>query len=104
MGIALRHGRHMLPSGPLAADQATNKHRWTSLGKHSYDINPIKNEQRMHTQGDELCNCKYDRGAIKKQLQSEYWICLNESSECVCAPYLLPESGEQQAREHRWKQ
>lgn len=35
MGIPPRPGRHMALSGPLAADQYRNKHRWIRLSKQS---------------------------------------------------------------------
>lgn len=50
MGIPPRPGRHMALSGPLAADQYRNKHRWIRLSKHSINGDAqkaLKNRRRQ---------------------------------------------------------
>lgn len=50
MGIPPRPGRHMALSGPLAADQYRNKHRWIRLSKQSINGDAqkaLKNRRRQ---------------------------------------------------------
>lgn len=109
MGIPPRPGRHMGLSGPLAADQYRNKHRWIRLSKQSINGDAqkaLKNRRRQSwfsiqapRRGKVKLNMKRTyhqetsgaRKKKKKNLQSGSLIHLCNNAN-VYAPYLTAES------------